>query len=109
MDLGHDSGGASWHHPLRIDWRQPARTVESRVWAAPGKSYLEISGRRLYLLGADARTKSYPVNPGTLVRTDRFGLLVAAGIGSLRFSRVLIDGESIPVKELQLQQGTLAV
>ena len=88
-----------------IDWRQPARTIEARVYAAPGKFYVEGSGRRLYLLDAAARDKSYSLEPGTVVRTDRFGAIVAAGSGSVRLNKVLFEGNLTPIANLQLRQG----
>ena len=91
------------HH--RVDWRQPARIIEARVYSAPGKFYLESAGRRLYLSDVDARDKSYSREPGTVVRTDRFGAIVAAGCGSVRLSRVLIDGKLKPVTDLRLRRG----
>ena len=105
-----DDLGASYFSKVRdehyrIDWRQPARIIEARVYSAPGKFYLENAGRRLYLMDADARNKSYPLGPGTVVRTDRFGALVAAGTGSVRLSRVLIDGKLTPVTDLRLRRG----
>ena len=90
----------------RVDWRQPARIIEARVYSAPGKFYFEWSGQRIYPIDAAARNKFYSLEPGAVVRTDRFGAIVAAGSGSVRMSRVLIDGESRPVTTMQLRRGT---
>lgn len=88
-----------------IDWRQPARIIEARVYSTPGKFYFERSGRRIYLLDAVARNKSYSLEPGTVARTDRLGAIVAAGSGSVRLSRVLSDGDLMPVTDLRLREG----
>ena len=93
----------------RIDWRQPARIIEARVYSAPGKFYFEWSGQRIYPIDAAARNKSYSLEPGTVVRTDRFGAIVAAGTGSVRLSRALSDGNLTPVTNLRLRQGVRVV
>ena len=103
LDASYFSKVRDEHH--RVDWRQPARILEARVYSAPGKFYLESTGQRIYLMDADARNKSYPLEPGTVVRTDRFGAIVAAGCGSVRLSRVLIDGKLKPVTDLRLRRG----
>ena len=105
-----DDLGASYFSKVRdehyrIDWRQPARILEARVYSAPGKFYLESTGQRIYLVDADARNKSYPLEPGTVVRSDRFGAIVAAGCGSVRLSWVLIDRKLTPVTDLRLRRG----
>ncbi len=89
----------------RIDWRQPAGTIESRVYSAPGKFYIEWSGRRIYPLDAAARNKSYSQEPGTVVRTDRFGAIVAAGSGSVRLNKVLLEGDLTLITNLRLRRG----
>ena len=89
----------------RIDWRQPARIIEARVYSAPGKFYFEWSGQKIYPIDAAARNKSYSLEPGAVVRTDRFGAIVAAGSGSVRLNKVLFEGNLTPIANLQLRQG----
>ena len=75
------------------------------MYSAPGKFYFEWSGQRIYPIDAAARNKSYSLEPGTVVRTDRFGAIVAAGSGSVRLNKVLFEGNLTPIANLQLRQG----
>jgi methionyl-tRNA formyltransferase len=75
----------------RLDWSQPAARLERRVrglapW--PG-AFTLLGGRRLKVLEASVGSGPSESEPGTLLRVERGGLLVACGDGAaLLLSRV---------------------
>jgi len=95
-----DQGGATMAPMLTrdsgaVDWSRPASRIEAQIrgfhpW--PG-SWTRFRGRVLKLFPPAAIQDGVPGAPGTLIGLDPEGrLLVACGDGSLRLTRVQLEG-----------------
>jgi len=76
----------------RIAWEEPARAVANRVRAvtpSPG-AFTVLGGRMLKIRGARVVGSAGSAAPGTILRADDMGLVVAAG-----------DGHAVALREVQ--------
>ena len=78
----------------RIDWSQPARNVHNQIrglqpW--PTATVL-FHGRRLRLLGSHVENESTAAPPSTVTTVRPDAIVVAAGAGALRLTRVQLEG-----------------
>ena len=87
----------------RIDFTRSAREVHDAIrglhpW--PLASAM-LHGKRLALLAADALPDEDPLAaPGTIVRVEPDGLVVATGSGAIRLRRVQVEGRpAVPVRD----------
>jgi len=79
----------------RVDWSADARTVSSLIRAydpRPG-AFAQAAGGEVKLFGARVATASPGEAPGTVVRVDETGLLVACGQGSVQIANVHPSGK----------------
>lgn len=104
--------GVTYAHRLergesRVDWARPALAIHNQIrglqpWPA---AVVMFKGRRLTLLASavDARTFG-DVSPGTIAEVTADEILVAAGTGSIRITRVQMEGKS-PLTVRQFLSG----
>lgn len=94
----------------RVDWRDAAVVIARRIRAfhpAPG-AWTRKDDTRLRLLHATAESEASGAEPGTVLRTGADGVLVAAGDGAVRLSRLQWPGgRALPAHEAA--NGRLAV
>ncbi len=81
----------------RIDWTWPATVIRNRIrgftpW--PG-CFTTWNGRLLKVLKADVLSESTTVSPGTVIRCDDKGPVIATGQGSLRLLSVQPEGKKV--------------
>ncbi len=82
----------------RLHWEAPARELERTIRAMnpwPAASTTLPDGRRLKVFSAICHQRNLPADaaPGTLLRADARGLLVAAGQGALLLREVQPEGK----------------
>ncbi len=103
-----DDSLANYAHKItkeeaKLDWRQPATTLERQVrafnpWPVVTTA-LDDTGMRVW--GAIALTANTTVEPGTLVKADREGLDIACRQGILRITQLQLAGSrAMTVQEL---------
>jgi methionyl-tRNA formyltransferase len=78
----------------RVDWGDDARTICLRIrgldpW--PG-AFTRLQRKRLKLYGCRPLSLSTPAEPGTVIRANEEGLLVAAGEGAVLIEALQLEG-----------------
>ncbi len=90
----------------RVDWTQPAALIARRIRAfnpAP-VAWSELEGERLRLYFATADAANAGAEPGTIVRADAQGIVVAAGRGTVTLQQLQWPGGR-PVNAAQAANG----
>jgi methionyl-tRNA formyltransferase len=78
----------------RVDWRRPAFELERlvRAFAPAPTAFTTVGGRTLKIFHARSETADSGVVPGTVVRADRDGIVVATASGTLALLDVQLEG-----------------
>jgi methionyl-tRNA formyltransferase len=89
----------------RIDWSASSAAIVNLVRALappwPG-AFFVLGGRTMVVRGSLAVDGGAPaIAPGTIIRGDEAGVLVASGTGSVHLLAVEIDGQPAPWSELE--------
>lgn len=96
-----DDAQATYAHKLTkdeaaIDWTQPADAIERQIRAFDPwpVAHTQVDGLTLRIWDAEAEPSRAPAQPpGSVVRADRAGILVATGSGLLRIDRLQPAGK----------------
>ena len=98
-EVAQDGTGAIYASKLRreeavIDWRADATVIERRVRAFNPSNvcHTTAGGETLRVWRAEAAVASEGTAPGTLLRVDRRGILVACGTGALLLTELQLSG-----------------
>ncbi len=73
---------------FQLDFRLPARTLEQRIWATPGRCYCNVESEKIYILDARAGRAKHGAKPGTILKMRGIQAVVAAGEGILKIKKV---------------------
>jgi len=83
-------------HESRVDWNRPATEIHDQIrglqpWPLAS---VVLNGRRLLLLGAEVGGEaSSRVEPGTVASVEPAGIVVAAASGTVRITRLKLEGK----------------
>ncbi len=82
-------------HESLLDWQLPARQLDLLVRATAGRfpAYSFIAGQRIRIIRATLSNVEQTGQPGTILKTDRGGSLVACGDGGLLVKEVQLPGK----------------
>lgn len=105
-----DDAQATLAPPLRkedgkIDWQQPARAISCQIRALDPwpNAFTLVNGRQCKLFRPTVLAETSPEPPGTVVRADKNGLVVACGQGLLAIDELQAEGKKrMPVQAFLL-------
>ncbi len=95
----------------RIDWRQPARQIVRKIHAFnpfPGASTLH-QGQSIKLWRAQVGDKAAAQKPGTVIRADAAGIVVATGDGCVVITEIQAAGGKKLSAQAYLSGNSIAI
>jgi len=79
----------------RLDWQQPAEVLERcvRAFNPWPVAYAEIAGQQVKIWQAEVVALTEPASPGTIIRADSEGILIATGQQGLNLQVLQLPGK----------------
>ena len=102
--------GASYYggveeHDFRLDWTGDAGVLRRWIHITPGRCFCDITGSRVFFMDAQIVGRPGGEAPGTLIRLEESFCEVATGTDALQVSRVRLNRESLPFRQVCQEFG----